>query len=174
MSTLKTLNGNQTIAEAVRQVDPDVLAAYPITPSTAIVETIAKFKADGQITGEFVCPESEHSAMSVCIGAASAGGRVMTATASQGLALMWEMLFIAAGLRLPIVAGIANRALSAPINIHGDHSDTMGARDSGWIQIYSENCQEAYDNFIQAFRIAEHLDVRTPVLVGLDGFIISH
>jgi pyruvate ferredoxin oxidoreductase alpha subunit len=174
MSMMKTLNGNQTIAEAVRQVDPDVVAAYPITPSTAIVETIAKFKADGKITGEFVCPESEHSAMSVCIGAASAGGRVMTATASQGLALMWEMLFIASGLRLPIVAGIANRALSAPINIHGDHSDTMGARDSGWIQIYSENCQEAYDNFIQAFRIAEHMDVRTPVLVGLDGFIISH
>jgi len=174
MSILKTLNGNQTIAEAVRQIDPDVMAAYPITPSTAIVETIAKFKADGLITGEFVCPESEHSAMSVCIGAASAGGRVMTATASQGLALMWEMLYIAAGLRLPIVAAIANRSLSAPINIHGDHSDTMGARDSGWIQIYSENCQEAYDNFIQAFRIAEHLDVRTPVLVGLDGFIISH
>ena len=174
MSTQKTLNGNQSIAEAVRQIDPDVMAAYPITPSTAIVETIAKFKADGLITGEFVCPESEHSAMSVCIGAASAGGRVMTATASQGLALMWEMLYIAAGLRLPIVAAIANRALSAPINIHGDHSDTMGARDSGWIQIYSENCQEAYDNFIQAFRIAEHLDVRTPIFVGLDGFIISH
>jgi pyruvate ferredoxin oxidoreductase alpha subunit len=174
MSASKILNGNQTVAEAVRQIDPDVIAAYPITPSTAIVETIAQFQADGQITGEFVCPESEHSAMSVCIGAASAGGRVMTATASQGLALMWEMLYIAAGLRLPIVAAIANRSLSSPINIHGDHSDTMGARDSGWIQIYSENCQEAYDNFIQAFRIAEHLDVRTPVLVGLDGFIISH
>lgn len=174
MSVLKTLNGNQTIAEAVRQIDPDVVAAYPITPSTAIVEIIAQFKADGLISGEFVCPESEHSAMSVCIGAASAGGRVMTATASQGLALMWEMLYIAAGLRLPIVAAIANRALSAPINIHGDHSDTMGARDSGWIQIYSENCQEAYDNFIQAFRIGENLDVRTPVMVGLDGFIISH
>lgn len=174
MSEFKTLNGNQTIAEVAKQIDPDVIAAYPITPSTAIVEEIAKFKADGLITGEFVCPESEHSAMSVCIGAASAGGRVMTATGSQGLALMWEMLYIAAGLRLPIVAAIANRALSAPINIHADHSDTMGARDSGWIQIYSENCQEAYDNFIQAFRIAEHLDVRTPVLVGLDGFIISH
>ncbi|MBS3818441.1 pyruvate ferredoxin oxidoreductase [bacterium] len=174
MSTLKTLNGNQSVAEAARQIDPDVVAAYPITPSTSIVETIAKFKADGLITGEFVCPESEHSAMSLCIGAASGGGRVMTATGSQGLALMWEMLYIAAGLRLPIVAGIVNRSLSAPINIHGDHSDTMGARDSGWIQIYSENCQEAYDNFIQAFRIAEHLDVRTPALVGLDGFIISH
>lgn len=174
MKTLKPLNGNQSIAEAARQINPDVIAAYPITPSTAIVETIAQFKADGLITGEFVCPESEHSAMSVCIGAAAAGGRVMTATSSQGLALMWEMLYIAAGLRLPIVAAIVNRALSAPINIHGDHSDTMGARDSGWIQIYSENCQEAYDNFIQAFRIAEHPDVRTPVLVGFDGFIISH
>ncbi len=174
MKTMKTLNGNQTIAEAARQIDPDIIAAYPITPSTAIVETIAQFKADGLISGEFVCPESEHSAMSVCIGAASAGGRVMTATSSQGLALMWEMLYIAAGLRLPIIAAIANRSLSAPINIHGDHSDTMGARDSGWIQLYSEGCQEAYDNFIQAFRIAEDLDVRTPVLVGLDGFIISH
>ena len=174
MKATKILNGNQTIAEAVRQIDPDVIAAYPITPSTAIVETIASFRADGLITGEFVCPESEHSAMSVCIGAASAGGRVMTATCSQGLALMWEMLYIAAGLRLPIVAAIANRALSAPINIHGDHSDTMGARDSGWIQIYSEDCQEAYDNFIQAFRIGEHSDVLTPVMVGLDGFIISH
>ena len=174
MKSTKILNGNQTIAEAARQVDPDVIAAYPITPSTAIVETIASFKADGLITGEFVCPESEHSAMSVCIGAAAAGGRVRTATWSQGLALMWEMLYIAAGLRLPIVAAIANRALSAPINIHGDHSDTMGARDSGWIQIYSENCQEAYDNFIQAFRIGEHADVLTPVFVGLDGFIISH
>ncbi|OGD28071.1 MAG: pyruvate ferredoxin oxidoreductase [Candidatus Aminicenantes bacterium RBG_19FT_COMBO_59_29] len=174
MKATKILNGNQTIAEAVRQIDPDVIAAYPITPSTAIVETIASFRADGLITGEFVCPESEHSAMSVCIGAASAGGRVMTATCSQGLALMWEMLYIAAGLRLPIVASIVNRALSAPINIHGDHSDTMGARDSGWIQIYSEDCQEAYDNFIQAFRIGEHSDVLTPVMVGLDGFIISH
>jgi len=174
MKTVKILNGNQTIAEAVRQVDPDVVAAYPITPSTAVVETIASFKADGLISGEFVCPESEHSAMSICIGAAAAGGRVMTATCSQGLALMWEMLYIAAGLRLPIVAAIVNRALSAPINIHGDHSDTMGARDSGWIQIYSEDCQEAYDNFIQAFRIAEHADVLTPVFVGLDGFIISH
>ncbi|MDH7511566.1 MAG: transketolase C-terminal domain-containing protein [Clostridiales bacterium] len=174
MKAVKILNGNQTIAEAARQINPDVVAAYPITPSTAIVETIAQFKADGMISSEFVCPESEHSAMSVCIGAAAAGGRVMTATSSQGLALMWEMLYIAAGLRLPVVAAIVNRALSAPINIHGDHSDTMGARDSGWIQIYSENCQEAYDNFIQAFRIGEHLDVRTPVLVGLDGFIISH
>lgn len=174
MRTKKILNGNEAVAEAVKQINPDVMAAYPITPSTKIVETIAKYVADGDITGEFVCPESEHSAMSVCIGAASAGGRVMTATASQGLALMWEILHIAAALRLPIVAAIANRSLSAPINIHGDHSDSMGARDSGWIQVYSENCQEAYDNFIQAFRIAENHKVMTPVMVGLDGFIISH
>jgi pyruvate ferredoxin oxidoreductase alpha subunit len=174
MKSSKILNGNQTIAEATRQIDPDVVAAYPITPSTAVVETIAQFRADGKLTGEFVCPESEHSAMSVCIGAASAGGRVMTATSSQGLALMWEMLYIAAGLRLPIVAAVVNRSLSAPINIHGDHSDAMGARDAGWIQIFSENCQEAYDNFIQAFRIGAHPDVLTPVMVGLDGFIISH
>jgi len=174
MSKIVTLNGNLAIAEAIRQINPDVVAAYPITPSTSIVETVAQYVADGVIDSEFVCPESEHSAMSVCIGAAAAGGRVTTATASQGLALMWEMLYIAAGLRLPIVAAIVNRSLSAPINIHGDHSDTMGARDSGWIQIYSENAQEAYDNFIQAFKIAEHPDVRTPVMVTFDGFIISH
>ncbi|MFQ6082348.1 MAG: transketolase C-terminal domain-containing protein [Candidatus Aminicenantia bacterium] len=174
MSKAVTLNGNQAIAEAICQINPDVVAAYPITPSTAIVELVAQYVSDGIIQSEFVCPESEHSAMSVCIGAAAAGGRVTTATASQGLALMWEMLYIAAGLRLPIVAAIVNRSLSAPINIHGDHSDTMGARDSGWIQIYSENSQEAYDNFIQAFRIAEHPEVRTPVMVTLDGFIISH
>lgn len=174
MPTRKILNGNAGIAEAIRQIEPDVVAAYPITPSTAIVEYIAKFVADGLIDTEFVTPESEHSAMSMCVGASAAGARVFTATASQGLALMFEILYIASSLRLPIVAGIANRALSAPINIHGDHSDTMGARDSGWIQIYSENTQEAYDNVIQAFRIAEHKDVLTPVLVTIDGFIISH
>ncbi len=174
MATVKILNGNAGIAEAIRQVEPDVVAAYPITPSTAIVEYIAKFVADGLIDTEFVTPESEHSAMSMCIGASAAGARVFTATASQGLALMHEMLYIASSLRLPIVAGIANRALSAPINIHGDHSDTMGSRDSGWIQIFSENTQEAYDNVIQAFKIAEHKDVLTPVMVTIDGFILSH
>ncbi len=174
MPTRKILNGNAGIAEAIRQIEPDVVAAYPITPSTAIVEYIAKFVADGLIDTEFVTPESEHSAMSMCVGASAAGARVFTATASQGLALMFEILYIASSLRLPIVAGIANRALSAPINIHGDHSDTMGARDCGWIQIYSENTQEAYDNVIQAFRIAEHKDVLTPVFVTIDGFILSH
>ncbi len=174
MAERKILNGNAAIAEAIRQIDPDVVAAYPITPSTAIVEYIAKFVADGLMSSQFVTPESEHSAMSMCIGASASGARVFTATASQGLALMFEMLYIASSLRLPIVAGIANRALSAPINIHGDHSDTMGVRDSGWIQIYSENSQEAYDNIIQAFRIGEHQDVSTPVLVTMDGFILSH
>lgn len=162
------------MANAMRQINPDVCAAYPITPSTEIMQQFSSFVADGLVKTVLVPAESEHSAMSACIGAAAGGGRVMTATSSQGLALMWEMLFIAAGNRLPIVLAMANRALSAPINIHGDTSDAMGARDSGWIQIFSENGQEAYDNLIQAVRIAEHLDVRLPVMVGMDGFIISH
>lgn len=174
MGKITILTGNASVAEAIRQIEPDVVAAYPITPSTAVVQYVAQFVADGIIKSEFVCPESEHSAMSMCIGAASAGARVVTATASQGLALMWELLYIAAGLRLPIVTAVACRALSAPINIHGDHSDTFGARDSGWIQLYSENPQEAYDNMIQAIRISEHPDVRTPILVGFDGFVTSH
>lgn len=174
MGKITILTGNASVAEAIRQIEPDVVAAYPITPSTAVVQYVAQFVADGIIKSEFVCPESEHSAMSMCIGASSAGARTVTVTASQGLALMWELLYIAAGLRLPIVTAVACRALSAPINIHGDHSDTFGARDSGWIQLYSENPQEAYDNMIQAIRIAENPDVRTPVLVGFDGFVTSH
>jgi len=174
MGKITILTGNAAIAEAIRQIEPDVVAAYPITPSTAVVQYVAQFVADGIINSEFVCPESEHSAMSMCIGASAAGARVVTATASQGLALMWELLYIAAGLRLPIVTAVACRALSAPINIHGDHSDTFGARDSGWIQLYSENPQEAYDNMIQAIKIAENPEVRTPVLVGFDGFVTSH
>jgi len=174
MGKITILTGNAAIAEAIRQIEPDVVAAYPITPSTAVVQYVAQFVADGIIKSEFVCPESEHSAMSMCIGASAAGARVVTATASQGLALMWELLYIAAGLRLPIVTAVACRALSAPINIHGDHSDTFGARDSGWIQLYSENPQEAYDNMIQAIKIAENPEVRTPVLVGFDGFVTSH
>ncbi|MEW5920457.1 MAG: pyruvate ferredoxin oxidoreductase [Bacillota bacterium] len=158
----------------MRQIDPDVVAAYPITPQTAIVETFAQMVADGQVNTNYVPVESEHSAMSAAIGAAAAGARVMTATSSQGLALMWELLYIASGLRLPIVMPNVNRALSAPINIHCDHSDSMGARDTGWIQLFSENAQEAYDNTIQAMRIAEHSDVLLPVMILLDGFIISH
>lgn len=164
--------GNEVMAEAMRQIAPDVVAAYPITPATEIVQIFSQFVADGIVPTEYVAVESEHSAMSACIGACAAGARTMTGTSSQGLALMWEMLYIAAGLRLPLVMAVINRALSAPINIHGDQSDTMGARDAGWIQIYSENSQEAYDNMLMANRIAEKL--RLPVMVTTDGFIISH
>src|SRR3990172_8567711 len=151
-----------------------MIAAYPITPQTEVVEELAEFVADGKVKTKFLPVESEHSAMSACIGGTAAGGRVMTATASQGLAYMWEMLYIASGLRLPIVMGVANRALSAPINIHGDHSDTMGARDSGWVQLYCKTVQEVYDTLIQAVRIAEHDEVRLPVMVCYDGFSVSH
>jgi pyruvate ferredoxin oxidoreductase alpha subunit len=168
------LNGAEAIAEAMRQVNPEVVASYPITPQTIIVEKFSEFVNDGQVDTEFLAAESEHSAMSACIGAAAAGGRAMTATASQGFALMWEMLYIASSMRLPIVMAVANRALSGPINIHCDHSDSMGGRDSGWIQLYAENVQEAYDNLLQAVRIGEHKDVRLPVMVCMDGFTISH
>lgn len=168
------LTGNSAVAYAMRQINPEVCAAYPITPSTQIMEEFSSFVADGVVDTELITAESEHSAMSACIGASAAGARAMTATSSQGLALMWEMLYIAAGMRLPIVMACVNRALSAPINIHCDHSDSMGARDSGWIQIYSETVQEAYDNIIQAVRIAEDRDVLLPVMVCLDGFITSH
>jgi pyruvate ferredoxin oxidoreductase alpha subunit len=168
------LTGNSAIAYAMKQINPDVCPAYPITPSTQVVEEFSSYVADGAVDTEFITVESEHSAMSACIGASAAGARVMTATSSQGLALMWEMLYIASGMRLPIVLTNVNRALSAPINIHCDHSDSMGARDSGWIQLYSETVQEAYDNLLQAVRIAEHKDVLLPVMVCLDGFITSH
>jgi pyruvate ferredoxin oxidoreductase alpha subunit len=168
------LTGNSAVAYAMKQIDPDVCAAYPITPSTTVIESFASYVADGSVQTEFITVESEHSAMSACIGAAAAGARVMTATSSQGLALMWEMLYIASGLRLPVVLTNVNRALSAPINIHCDHSDSMGARDSGWVQLYSETVQEAYDNVFQAVRIAEDPEVRLPVMVCLDGFITSH
>ncbi len=168
------VTGNQAVAEALRQISPDVLPAYPITPSTDIVQRFSEFVNNGEVDTEMILVESEHSAMSACIGAAAAGGRVATATSAQGMALMWEMLFIAAGYRLPIFMALVNRALSAPLNIHGDHSDGMGMRDSGWIQLWSENAQEAYDNMIMAPRIAEHADVRLPIIVCQDGFIISH
>ncbi len=172
MAKRVAMTGNEAMAEAMRQINPDVVAAYPITPATEVVQIFSSFVADGLIDTEFVNAESEHSAMSACIGSAAAGARTMTSTSSQGLALMWEMLYIASGLRLPIVMAEVNRALSAPINIHCDHSDTMGARDAGWIQIFSENAQEAYDNMIQAVRIAER--VLLPIMVTTDGFIISH
>jgi pyruvate ferredoxin oxidoreductase alpha subunit len=168
------LTGDEAIAYAAKQSNVDLVAAYPITPQTIIVEAFSEYVHNGEVNTEFVCVESEHSAMSACIGASLVGARVFTATSSQGLALMHEMLYIASGLRCPIVMGVVNRALSAPINIHGDHSDMMGSRDCGWIQIYAENPQEAYDWVIQAFKIAEDHRVLLPVSVNIDGFIVSH
>jgi len=168
------LNGDEAVALAVKQSDVDVIAAYPITPQTIIVEKLSEYVANNEVETEYVCTESEHSAMAACLAASATGARVFTATASAGLALMHEMLFVTSGCRAPVVMAVANRALSAPLNIHGDHSDAMAERDSGWIQIYAENAQEVYDSVIQAFRIAEHLDVQLPVMVGLDGFTLSH
>jgi pyruvate ferredoxin oxidoreductase alpha subunit len=169
-----TLTGNDAAAEAMRQIDPDVVTCFPITPQTELMHKFAEFVADGEVKAEMVLVESEHSAMSAAVGAASAGARVMTATAANGLALMWEIVYIAASNRLPIVMPVVNRALSGPINIHCDHSDTMGCRDTGWIQLYSENAQEVYDNILQAVLIAENPHVLLPVMVTFDGFIISH
>lgn len=169
----KAITGNGAVALALKQVEPDVMAAYPITPQTEIAQNYAQFVADGDVVTEYIAVESEHSAMSAAIGSAAAGARTITATSSQGFALMWEMLFIAASLRLPITMPVITRALSGPINIHCDHSDSMGGRDCGWIQLYGEDAQEGYDNAIQAFRIAEHMDVRLPVMTMIDGFIIS-
>jgi pyruvate ferredoxin oxidoreductase alpha subunit len=174
MGKFEALTGDQAFATAMRQINPDVVAAYPITPQTETVEFFAEYVADGRVDTEFVTVESEHSAMSACVGASAAGARVMTATSANGLALMWEILYIAASNRCPIVMSLVNRALSAPINIHCDHSDVMGMRDSGWIILFSESGQEAYDNAIQAVRISEHPDVLLPVAVCQDGFITSH
>jgi len=168
------LTGAHAVAEAMRQINPEVVAAYPITPQTPIIEEYARFVADGLVQTEMVTVESEHSALSATVGASAAGVRAMTATSSQGLALMWEVLGVASGLRLPIVMPTVNRALSAPINIHCDHSDSMGARDMGWLQIFSETAQEAYENTLLAVRLAEHPDVLLPAMVMQDGFITSH
>jgi pyruvate ferredoxin oxidoreductase alpha subunit len=168
------LAGDQAVAYAVKQSDVDVVAAYPITPQTIIVEKFSEYVANGEVETEFVCVESEHSAMAASLAASATGARAFTATASAGLALMHEMLFVTSGCRAPVVMAVANRALSAPLNIHGDHSDSMAQRDSGWIQMYAENAQEAYDSIIQAFRIAENTNVLLPVMVGLDGFTLSH
>ena len=168
------LNGDEAVAYAAKPADVDIVAAYPITPQTIIVERFSEYVANGEVETEFVCTESEHSAMTACLAAATTGARTFTATASAGLALMHEMLFVTSGCRAPVVMAIANRALSAPINIHGDHSDSMAERDSGWIQIYAENAQEVYDSIIQAFRTAENPEVLLPVMVCLDGFTLSH
>jgi pyruvate ferredoxin oxidoreductase alpha subunit len=168
------MGGNEAVAYAAKQANVDVVAAYPITPQTIMVERFSEYVANGETDAEFVCVESEHSAMSACVGASLAGARVITSTASQGLALMHEVLYLASGLRCPIVMMVANRALSAPINIHGDHSDMMGSRDCGWIQIFVENPQEAYDWTLQAVKIAEDQEVSLPATVNLDGFTVSH
>ena len=174
MAIRERLSGNEAVAYAIKQINPDVMPAFPITPSTEIPQYVASYIANGEIDTEFIHVESEHSAMSAAVGACAAGARTLTATSSCGLALMWEELYVAASDRLPIVLALVNRALTGPININADHSDSMGARDSGWIQIYSESNQEAYDNFLQAFPIAEHEDVHLPVMICQDGFITSH
>ena len=174
MGKRERLSGNEAVAIALRQINPDVFPAFPITPSTEIPQYFASFDASGQVDTEFITVESEHSSMSATIGASAAGARALTATSSCGLAYMWEELYIAASNRLPLALALVNRALSGPININCDHSDSMGARDAGWIQIYAENNQEAYDNMVQAFRISEHKDVRLPIMICQDGFITSH
>ncbi len=174
MAIRDRLSGNEAIATAMRQINPDVMGAFPITPSTEIPQYFSSYVANGLVDTEFVAVESEHSAMSTCIAAEAAGGRAVTATSSCGMALMWELLYVASSSRLPITMALVNRALTGPININNDHSDSMGARDSGWIQIYSETNQEAYDNFLQAMPIGENKSVRLPVMVCQDGFITSH
>ncbi len=174
MGKRERLSGNEAVAIALRQINPDVFPAFPITPSTEIPQYFATFVANGQVDTEFITVESEHSSMSATIGASAAGARALTATSSCGLAYMWEELYIAASNRLPLALALVNRALSGPININCDHSDSMGARDAGWIQIYAENNQEAYDNMVQAYRISEHKDVRLPIMICQDGFITSH
>lgn len=168
------MTGDEAVAQAVKLVNPDVVAAYPITPQTIIVERISDFYANGEINSEYITVESEHSAMSACFGASTTGARVFTASSSQGILLMNEVLYLVASSRLPIVMSVANRAISGPINIHGDLTDQMTFRDSGWISIFGEDNQEAYDHTILSFRIAEHPDIQLPVAYGLDGFIVSH
>ena len=174
MSIRERLSGNEATAIAMKQINPDVVAAFPITPSTEIPQYFSTFVANGDVDTEFVAVESEHSAMSATIGAEAAGARAMTATSANGLSLMWEMIYIASSLRLPIVMALVNRAVSGPLNIHNDHSDAIGVRDAGWIMLFSENNQEAYDNMLMAHRIAEHKDVLLPLMVCQDGFITSH
>ena len=174
MGIRERLSGNEAAAIAMKQINPDVVAAFPITPSTEIPQYFSTFVSNGQVDTEFVAVESEHSAMSACIGAEAAGARAMTATSANGLSLMWEMIYIASSLRLPVVMSLVNRAVSGPLNIHNDHSDAMGVRDAGWIMLFSENNQEAYDNLLMAHRIAEHKDVLLPLMVCQDGFITSH
>ncbi|MBR1390671.1 MAG: pyruvate ferredoxin oxidoreductase [Lachnospiraceae bacterium] len=174
MAIRTRMSGNEALAEAIRQINPDVMPAFPITPSTEIPQFVSTMVANGEVDTEFIPVESEHSSMSAAIGASAAGARTLTATSSAGLAYMWEVVYVAASSRLPIVMAVVNRGLTGPLNINAEHSDSMGARDSGWIQIYAENNQEAYDNMLQAYRIAEHEQVHLPVMICQDGFITSH
>lgn len=174
MARKDRMSGNEAVSYAIRQINPDVMPAFPITPSTEIPQMVSTYIANGEMDTEFIPVESEHSSMSATIGAEAAGARSLTATSSAGLALMWEELLLAASNRMPCALALVNRTLSGPININCDHSDGMGARDTGWIQIYAENNQEAYDNFIQAYPIAEHADVHLPIMICQDGFITSH
>lgn len=174
MSIRDRLSGNEAVAYAMKQINPDVMGAFPITPSTEIPQYFAQYVANGEVDTEYVTVESEHSSLSTCIGASAAGARAVTATSSCGLALMWELLYVASSYRLPITLALVCRALTGPININNDHSDAMGARDAGWIQIFAENNQEAYDNYLQAMPISENPDVRLPIMVCQDGFITSH
>ena len=174
MAKRDRLSGNEAISYAIKQVNPDVMPAFPITPSTEIPQYVANYIANGEMDTEFIPVESEHSSMSATIGASAAGARALTATSSCGMALMWEELYVAASNRLPLALCLVNRALSGPININCDHSDSMGARDTGFIQIYAESNQEVYDNFVQAYRISEHKDVMLPIMICQDGFITSH
>ncbi|QOX64039.1 pyruvate ferredoxin oxidoreductase [Anoxybacterium hadale] len=174
MARKDRMSGNEAVAFAMKQINPDVMGAFPITPSTEIPQYFSTYVANGEVDTEFVAVESEHSAMSTCMAAQAAGGRAITATSSAGMALMWEMLYVTSSARLPVTMALVNRALTGPININNDHSDSMGARDSGWIQLYAETNQEAYDNFVQAMPIGENKEVRLPVMVCQDGFITSH
>jgi len=174
MAIKERMSGNEAVAYAIRQINPDVMPAFPITPSTEIPQMVSTYIANGQMDTEFIPVESEHSSMSAAIGAEAAGARSLTATSSAGLALMWEELLLAASNRMPLALALVNRTLSGPININCDHTDSMGARDTGWIQIYAENNQEAYDNFLQAYPIAEAKNVHLPIMICQDGFITSH
>ena len=168
------MSGNEAVALAIKQVNPDVMPAFPITPSTELPQMVSTYISNGEIDTEFIPVESEHSSMSAAIGASAAGARALTATSSAGLAFMWEELYIAASDRLPLVLCLVNRTLTGPLNINCDHSDAMGARDSGWLQVFAETNEEAYDNFIMAYRVTEHPDVMLPMMVCYDGFITSH
>lgn len=168
------LTGNEAVATAFKQAKPHVAPAFPITPQTEMMHKFADFVANGEVDTEMILVESEHSAMSAAIGSQAAGARTITATSSAGFALMWEMVYVAASLRLPISMALVNRALSGNINIHNDHSDSMGGRDAGWIQLHCEDAQEAYDTSLMSFRIGEHHDVQLPVMICYDGFILSH